>query len=58
MVDGYYLGEKVAVTTLLPGGWCMARSRKGRVWRHWADQVKREPWGDAPAVGEGSETLE
>jgi hypothetical protein len=55
MIDGFYLGERVTVERLLGGGWCVALTAKGKPWKHWADQIKKEPWGDVPASeGEGT----
>jgi hypothetical protein len=53
-IAGFYLGERVVVTAFLPDGWCLAKSRKGRLWRHWADQIKTKPWG-VVAVGDGGQ---
>ena len=53
MIDGFYLGEPVTVERLLGDGWCVALTAKGKPWKHWADQIKTEPWGDVPA-SEGS----
>lgn len=55
MIDGYYLGVKVTIIGGRADGWCVVDwpGRK-KPYRMWCPQIKREPWGDVPAAGEGA----
>lgn len=44
-VVGFYLGRPVEPVRDHGDGWLSCRWPDGRVYRHWAEQIKVEPWG-------------
>lgn len=40
----YYLGIAVELVGEPEGGWQWARWPDGREFKHWADQLREEPW--------------
>lgn len=49
-VKRYYLGVEVQVEPADQEGWAWAKWPDGRRFKHWADQLKTEPWGEVAAV--------
>ena len=47
-IVGFYLGRPVEPVCDHGDGWLTCRWPDGKTYRHWAEQIKAEPWGDQP----------